>query len=96
MWSKRLIVFGLPAVVLAGLGGSFLVPLEHEAIDYAKRPTHDPITKINAKLKDGSVKLKFTDDGMGYLGAVLKALDVPVESQVMVFSKTSFQLAFTR
>ena len=91
MWSKRLIVFGLPAVVLAGLGGSFLVPLEHEAIDYAKRPTHDPITKINAKLKDGSVKFKFTDDGMGYLGAVLKALDVPVESQVMVFSKTSFQ-----
>ncbi|MFN0105490.1 MAG: hypothetical protein ACKV2U_25810 [Bryobacteraceae bacterium] len=91
MRSKRFILLALPTLAFAGLGGSFLVPLDHEAIDYVKRPTTDPITKINAKLKDGSVKLKFEDDGRGYLESVLKALDVPVESQVMVFSKTSFQ-----
>ena len=88
---KRLVFFGLPVVALAGLGGSFLVPLDHEAIEYTKRPTTDPITRINAKLKDGSVKFKFDDDGTGYLQSVLKALNVPIESQVMVFSKTSFQ-----
>lgn len=91
MPSKRLLFFAIPGVVLAGLGGSFLVPLDHEAIDYAKRPTTDPITVLNAKLKSGAVKLQFQDDGLGYLASVLKALDVPVESQVMVFSKTSFQ-----
>jgi hypothetical protein len=88
---KRLVFFALPVVALAGLGGSFLVPLDHEAIEYTKRPTTDPITAMNAKLKSGAVKLKFQDDGMGYLQSVLRALDVPVESQVMVFSKTSFQ-----
>lgn len=77
--------------LLAGLGGSFLVPLDHDAIEYAKRPTRDPVTALNARLKDGTVKLRFRDDGMGYLRSVLEALDVPVESQVMVFSKTSFQ-----
>jgi hypothetical protein len=88
---KRLLFFALPVAALAGLGGSFLVPLDHEAIEYTKRPTTDPITRINAKLKDGSVKFKFEDDGTGYLQSVLKALNVPIESQVMVFSKTSFQ-----
>jgi hypothetical protein len=67
MCFKKLIFIGLPAVALAGLGGSFLVPLDHEAIEYTKRPTSDPITAINAKLKSGAVKLKFQDDGMGYL-----------------------------
>lgn len=88
---KKLVFFALPVAALAGLGGSFLVPLDHEAIEYTKRPTTDPITRINAKLKEGAVKFKFEDDGTGYLASVLKALDVPVESQVMVFSKTSFQ-----
>jgi hypothetical protein len=88
---KRLVIFALPAVVLAGLGGSFLVPLDHEAIEYTKRPTTDPITEINARLKTGNVKMTFQDDGMGYLRSVLDALKVPIESQVMVFSKTSFQ-----
>ncbi len=91
MQAKRFLLLSLPVLAFAGLGGSFLVPLEHEAIEYTKRPTHDPITAINAKLKAGAVKLHFQDDGTGYLQSVLKALDVPVESQVMVFSKTSFQ-----
>jgi len=38
----------------------------------------------------GEVKLEFGDQH-GYLAAVLKALNVPQESQVLVFSKTSFQ-----
>ena len=91
MSHKKFILAGFPAVVLAGLGGSFLVPLDHEAIEYTKRPTTDPITNINARLKNGEVKMSFVDDGTGYLRSVLHALDVPIESQVMVFSKTSFQ-----
>ena len=33
------------------------------------------------------------DQTSGYLPALLKALDIPVSSQVLVFSKTSFQSA---
>jgi len=88
---KKLIFVGLPVVVLAGLGGSFLVPLDHEAIEYTKRRTTDPAAKLNDRLKSGSVKMPFFDDGTGYLRAVLDAFDIKIESQVMVFSKTSFQ-----
>jgi len=90
-WGKRCLLAAAPAALFAGLGGSFLVPLEHEAIEYAKRPTTDPVTALNARLKQGAAKLTFADDGTGYLASVLKALDVPVESQILVFAKTSFQ-----
>ena len=77
-------------VALAGLGGSYIVPLDNEAIQYATRPTDDPITRLQARIQSGDVKLRF-DDEHGYLSSVLEALDVPVQSQVLVFSKTSFQ-----
>ena len=38
------------------------------------------------------MKLEF-DEAHGYLRSVLRALGIPVESQVLVFSKTSFQAA---
>lgn len=78
------------ALAFAGLSGSSTVPLEHEAIQYAKLPVDDPIARLNQKLARGDVKLAF-DDEHGFLRSVLQALNVPVESQVLVFSKTSFQ-----
>jgi hypothetical protein len=62
----------------------------HPAIDYDKAPVNDPIARANARLADGSLKLTYDKDN-GYLGSVLAALNVPVESQSLVFSKTSFQ-----
>ena len=77
-------------VALAGLGGSYVVPLDHDAIQYAARPVTDPVAKLQQGLASGEVTLEF-DESTGYLPAVLKALNVPRESQVLVFSKTSFQ-----
>ena len=45
---------------------------------------------MQQQLREGKATLEF-DDRHGYLSAVLKALSVPVSSQVLVFSKTSFQ-----
>jgi hypothetical protein len=78
------------AIALAGLSGSYVVPLDNEAIQYATRPIDDPITRLKKKISSGEVKLTF-EEGQGYLRSVLKALDIPVESQVLVFTKTSFQ-----
>jgi hypothetical protein len=78
------------AVAVAGLSGSYVVPLEHEAIQYAKLPVTDPVAALEKRVSAGELKLSF-DDGAGFLPSVLKALQVPVESQVLVFSKTSFQ-----
>jgi hypothetical protein len=48
------------------------------------------IATLNDRLENGTVKLVF-QPASGYLHSVLEKLDIMVESQVMVFSKTSFQ-----
>src|SRR6185295_15368526 len=42
------------------------------------------------RLQDGSAQLTF-DGRSGYLRSALGALDIPVDSQMLVFSPTSFQ-----
>lgn len=51
---------------------------------------HDPVTELARRLASGKEKLAF-DAERGYLPAILKALDLPLSSQVLVFSKTSLQ-----
>src|SRR5438477_7439563 len=53
-------------------------------------PPTNAILKLQEKIDSGSVKLQF-DEKHGYLQSLLKELKVPVESQVLVYSKTSFQ-----
>lgn len=62
----------------------------HPAIAYATTPTDDAIARLNQRIARGEVSLAFSPDN-GYLEATLEAVGVPVESQVLVFSKTSFQ-----
>jgi hypothetical protein len=78
------------AVGLAGLGGSYVLPLDNEAIQYTTRPVDDPIARLQKDIDGGKLRLNY-DDTQGYLASVLRALEVPQESQVLVFSKTSFQ-----
>jgi hypothetical protein len=59
-------------------------------INYSSAAPTDAVARLQKRLAAGEVKLKFEDEH-GYLPAVLKALDVPVSSQTLVFSKTSMQ-----
>ena len=77
-------------LALAGLSGSYVVPLDHDAIQYSSRPVTDPIVELQRGISTNKVTLEYSADH-GYLQSVLKALDVAPESQVLVFSKTSFQ-----
>ena len=65
-------------------------PLAHPAIGYYTRPTHDPVADLVRRIDEGTVRLAF-DDRTGYLMSVLDALHVPVESQMLVMSKTGVQ-----
>jgi len=80
--------FSLSAV--AQFDGWFDGSPEHPSIDYADRPVRDPVAELNRKIQQGAVEVKF-DTSQGYLRSVLKALNVPIESQIVVFSKTSVQ-----
>lgn len=54
----------------------------------------DPISLLQKKIKSGQVKLAYnTKDG--YLKAILKELNIPIDSQLLVFSKTSCQAPYT-
>jgi hypothetical protein len=50
----------------------------------------DAVARLGASVEAGKTKLRF-DDERGYLPWLLDALDIPVESQMLVFSKTGVQ-----
>ncbi|GAA4460391.1 hypothetical protein GCM10023156_41320 [Novipirellula rosea] len=64
---------------------------EGPPINYMTAATNDPVSKLAAKVETGEVCLSY-DRQHGYLKSVLEALDVPISSQTLVFSKTSLQL----
>jgi hypothetical protein len=85
------------AAVWAGAVGAMAGQLQHPsqlrnhpAIGYASTPITNAIAALDRQLERGAVTLA-AEGPSGYLRSVLAALDVPVESQVLVFSKTSFQ-----
>jgi hypothetical protein len=53
---------------------------------------NDPVGLLAKQIERGDVKLDYSSDGWGYLRSLLEHLDVRIDSQVLVFSKTSFQL----
>jgi hypothetical protein len=67
---------------------------EHPAIQYRVRPGSDRVAKLNEALRRGERSLQ-RDSRSGYLLSVLQALGVPVDSQLLVFSKTGVQRAYT-
>jgi len=71
-----------------------LKALTNPAIEYASRPTTDAIAELNKRIESGSVQLTF-DGRTGYLRSVLDALRIPIESQMLVMSKTGVQALHT-
>ena len=87
---------GAYLVALLNIGAAVQLPdtyfdeLSVPAVAYATQRPHDSIARLNDRLGDGSVTL-VSEPNSGYLRSVLKALQIPVESQLAVFSKTSVQ-----
>ena len=87
---------------IAGLGAQFAaqaqiavqnqgyMPFTDEPISYRSEDIHDPVRKLEDAIEAGKATVSWDND-WGYLKSVLKLLNVPVESQTLVFSKTSFQ-----
>ena len=69
---------------------AFVESRHHPAIGYGRGPMATPVSALNARLSGGEAALSF-DAQTGYLRATLEALDIPVASQVLVYSPTSFQ-----
>jgi hypothetical protein len=53
----------------------------------------DPVALLGRQIERGEVKLEYSTNGWGYLPDLLKHLGINIDSQILVFSKTSFQLS---
>src|SRR5580658_1529605 len=87
------LVCGLAALAVGladRLEDTFYVPLDDPAIQYAG-PVSDPIARLEKQLESGKAKLDYAPGGWGYLPAILKQLDINIDSQALVFSRTSIQ-----
>jgi len=89
---KRFIWICFVFAAATGWGQSSVsrVSSKHRAIQYLESQPRNAVTSLNGKVLIGLANLNF-DRTEGYLPAVLNGLHVPVESQIMVFSKTSLQ-----
>lgn len=98
MKARKLLIGGISLLagigitrVLAEMDEHAWVPPDDPAIQYGDLPVDDPISHLEKRLENGQAKLEYTP-GTGYLPSLLKNLDIDVDSQVLVFSKTSFQI----
>jgi len=66
------------------------VPYSDAPINYRSEDLSDPVAKLQQHLNQGTAALQYEPEH-GYLRSVLKLLHVPIDSQTLVFSKTSFQ-----
>ena len=78
----------LPAAEPRAVTVDAALPFGQAPVDYLGDATSDPVARLNRRLVDGEVTLKPVT-GRGYLDAVLRVLQVPVSSQLLVYSKTA-------
>ncbi|MEX0794196.1 MAG: hypothetical protein WD045_13760 [Pirellulaceae bacterium] len=64
---------------------------EREPISYNDATPENPISRLQRQLANGEQQLEYSPRD-GYLPSLLELLEVPVESQGLVFSKTSLQV----
>jgi hypothetical protein len=95
---RPLLALGLGSFVAAGTwasvdaqrAGAFMGSSEDPAIAYTTAPLNNAVVDVNRKLQDGTLKFTF-DTRSGFLQSALDALQLPVDSQLLVFSRTSLQ-----
>ena len=71
-------------------GATHMTPFDEDTIAYSKTKSAGPIARLQERLDKGEKHLE-RDDKFDYLLSLLENLDVKPSSQMLVFSKTSFQ-----
>jgi hypothetical protein len=87
--ARLLALAPLALLVPASLAGQLRYEREYPTIPYSGEPT-DPVARLWGEVTAGRVALTHEGD-RGYLSSLLNALGVPVESQALVFTRTSLQ-----
>jgi hypothetical protein len=83
-------IFALSVQAQIAVRNQGYMPFADEPINYRSEDLSDPVAELEKQVEKGEATLEWEGDH-GYLKSVLKLLKVPVQSQTLVFSKTSFQ-----
>jgi hypothetical protein len=67
------------------------IDFEKPPVNYGQTESQDAVAQLVKKMAAGEVQLNY-DPRLGWLPSLLSELNIDVESQVLVFSKTSLQL----
>ena len=97
MW-RTLLAVALGVFLLAGMrasvdaqrAGTFMGSPDDPAIKYSTAPVNNVVVDVNKKLQDGALQFMF-DSRSGYLRSALDAFQLPLDSQLLVFSRVSLQ-----
>ena len=92
--AAALVLLSAPALLLLSphLGAQQLrYDREYPAVGYSTRPPTDRVAELQRAIAEGDADLTFDAKG-GYLAALLESLEIPVASQMLVFSRTSLQV----
>ena len=97
MW-RPLLAIALGVFLLAGMrasvdaqrAGTFMGSPDDAAIKYSTAPVNNVVVDVNRKLQDGALQFTF-DSRSGYLRSALEAFQLPLDSQLLVFSRVSLQ-----
>ena len=84
------VVVGAWTHVGAQRAGAFMGSAEDPAIGYSTSTPHNDVADLNVRLRDGTVQFAF-EGRSGFLRSALEALQIPIDSQLLVFSRTSLQ-----
>ena len=98
MHARTLLALGLCLYALGGIwapldaqrAGAFMGSANDPAIRYSTAPLNNAVVEVNKKLQDGTAQLTF-EGRSGFLRSALEALQIPVDSQLLVFSRASLQ-----
>jgi hypothetical protein len=98
MHGRTLLALGLGLCVFSVLSlsldaqraGAFRGSTDDPAIRYSSVPLNNPVVDVNRRLQDGSVQLS-SEGRSGFLRSALDALQIPIDSQLLVFSRASLQ-----
>jgi hypothetical protein len=98
MLGRMLLLSGLCVCVLAHAwstlhaqgGSAFMGSVDDPAIKYSTARLDNIVEDVNRKLDAGALRLTFDGRG-GFLRTALEALQIPADSQLLVFSRASLQ-----
>ncbi|HWK51057.1 MAG TPA: hypothetical protein VNR40_14290, partial [Steroidobacter sp.] len=91
LWSLPLVSMMPPAEAQIAVRNQGYIPFSDAPIFYRSEDIDDPVKRLQQQIEQGKAQLVYDAREHGYLKSVLKLLDVPISSQTLVFSKTSFQ-----